>query len=108
MQAPNIVKARQSQNGVRNQNGPPKNIVKSFAVSNNGAFSPVNVLAKHASYHNTFQKKIEEKKRVENVKFKATLCMVSSTEPSLTNGYDDAAGQTRSNTLFTSKNWGNL
>lgn len=114
LQAPNVTKARGAhQNGARihNVQTSKSTVIKSFAVSSNGAFSPVNVLGRHATAHNPIKKRMEEKKRIEKLKLKTPLpaiCIISTAEPvGVTEGYENAGGQTRTNTLFTSRNWGN-
>jgi hypothetical protein len=83
-------------------------IIKSFAVSNNVAFTPVGVLNRHAIAHKTIQKKIEGKKNSEKAGKLPSICFPMTTEETPTDEkYDNSAGKTRSNTLFTSHNWGN-
>jgi hypothetical protein len=110
LQAPNVTRTS-------NQQGTSKNntVIKSFAVSNNGAFSPVTaILGRHATAHNTIKKKVEDKKRAEKIrvmkltqKTLPTICVMSSTPEPENEEYANASGQIRSNSLFTSSNWGN-
>lgn len=120
LQAPNVTRARGAHKigaavtRIRVQNGQnEKNtVIKSLAVSSNGAFIPVNVLSRHATAHSPIKKRIEEKKRIEKSKIKSTplptICLMSTIDPiGVTETYDNAGSQSRTNTLFTSHNWGN-
>ena len=81
-------------------------IVKSFAITNNGAYNPVTMIGKHATAHKTIKKKIEEKKTIEIIKIKRHPTAVPSLCWSSTESTREIP-KSRSNTLFTTHNWGN-
>ena len=81
-------------------------VLKSFAIKNNGAFNPVTMIGKHATAHKTIKKKIDEKKTVEIIKIKRYPTAVPSLCWSTTVSTKEIP-KTRSNTLFTTHNWGN-
>jgi hypothetical protein len=114
LQAPNVTGIRVV-NNARAEIGSTTKIdtkVKSFAISNSGAFNPINSIGFHATAHKTIKKKSEGKKKIK--KTSSTKSPPSTSMPIFcilaagpTKGNDNANVKTRPNTIFTSHNWGN-
>lgn len=97
--------------GVMSQPTPKTSTIKNFAVSNNGAFNFVSVLNRHASIEKIIKKTTKKrsifKKSASNPTEKGKmLCVGFSTVQPKTK--ERSRGKIRSNTIFTSNNWGNI